>query len=344
MGFTTAAVVGGAAMLGSSIVGAVQAGNERDKARAAMADALNEIRSVGAPPDLSKEIILNKFEQAGLLTPELQQKIELGVSKVAQIAENEKLKDVQMKALEQIKRRAEGGLTPEDRAALNQAQIEIQQQNQATQKTILQSMAQRGMGGAGTELASRLAASQASANIGAQRADEIGALASQRALQAAMQSGQFAGDIAREEFARAQTRSSAEDEVARFNIANAIARQRENVQSKNVAQEYNVKRAQHIADLNVEQANRELYRQAEAKRQHWLDQLDLARAKADMSQQSANLASQNAQAIGSQWGNIASGFGTIATGAIGAMGRQPASRDNYLEDDNYGSWKPYTRA
>lgn len=319
MAITTAAIAGGVGMLGSSVIGAVQAGEERDLARQAMGEALAEIKKVGAPPDYAREIIYEKFKQAGILTPEVENQINLGVSKVAQIAENEQLKSAQLKALDQMQQRAKGGLTAEDRAALNQAKAEINQQNQAQQSQILQSMAQRGMGGAGAELALKLQSQQQGANLGAQAATQLGATASQRALEAARMSGEFAGGVQAQEFSRNVQRGQAEDAVNQFNIQNAMARQQRNVDRTGQANLYNVQRQQHVADLNVQQQNQELLRQREAERQRWLDSLSLAQAKSGAYAGAANFSSNQAQAIGSQWGQIAGGFGSIMGGALGAM-------------------------
>lgn len=312
MGLVTSAIVGGIGMLGSTVMGAVQAGEERDLARGAMADAMREIKSVGAPPDIAREIIYEKFKQAGVLTPEVERQIDLGVSQLSQIVENEKTKAAEYKALDQLQQRAAGGLTAEDRAALNQAKAEVAQQTNAQQQSILQNMSQRGMGGSGAELAAKLAASQAGSNTLSQQGIDIGAQASRNALQAALQSGEFAGSLGQREFARDSERARATDAVNQFNVQNAVSRQQRNVDRSNQSNLYNLQRQQTVADANTQQANQELLRQRQAEMERWRAQLDQAAMASGAYQQQAQQNTQNAQAVGSQWGQVASGMGSLA--------------------------------
>jgi hypothetical protein len=59
-------VAGGVVAIGSSILGGIAAGKERDKAQAALDKARDIIAGVGAPPDLAKQIILEQFKVAGV--------------------------------------------------------------------------------------------------------------------------------------------------------------------------------------------------------------------------------------------------------------------------------------
>lgn len=343
-------VVVGAAMVGTAVVGAVQAGEERDAAREAMNSALAEIKAVGAPPDYAREIIYEKFKQAGLLTPEVEKQINLGVSKVSKIVDNEKTKAAQMKALDQMQQRAKGGFTAEDKAAINKAKLDIANQNQAQQSQIIQNMAQRGMGGAGAELAARLGAQQQGSNMLSQQGMDLASTASRNALDAARLSGDFAGQIGQQQFQRDTARAEAEDAVNRFNIENAMGRQSRNVDRSNAANEYNVKRQQYVSDLNVQQQNAELLRQREAERQRWLDQLGLAKAKAGQHVNLANQSMQSAQQVASDWGNISGGFGTMLGGTMGAAttpsasAAKPAasSTGGSLSQSSYWSKNPYS--
>lgn len=348
---TTVAVVAGVAALGSAIVGAVEAGEERDAAREAMNNALAEIKAVGAPPDYAREIIYEKFKQAGLLTPEVEKQINLGASKIAKIADNENTKNAQLKALDQMQQRAKGGFTAEDKAAINQAKLEIANQNQAQQSQIIQSLAQRGMGGAGAELAARLGAQQQGSNLLSQQGMQLGADASRNALEAARMSGTFAGQIGQEQFERDLTRAEAEDAVNKFNIENAMGRQQRNIDRSNLAQEYNIKRQQYVSDLNVQQQNQEYLRQRDAERQRWLDSLGLAQAKAGQQTNLSNMHMNAAAGVASDWANIGSGFSDISGGAAkgakkGSSGgaAAPASNQNAsVSTHNYwGGKNPYS--
>jgi len=77
-GVVAASVIGG--MMGNS---AAKKGRQAQAAAAAAAYA--ELQKIGMPPDLSREVILREFQNQGVLTPELEQDIDLQASQVAQL-------------------------------------------------------------------------------------------------------------------------------------------------------------------------------------------------------------------------------------------------------------------
>lgn len=327
MAVGTAMAIGAAAapVLGG-VIGNIASAGDRKRAQEAYASAMEKINAVGAPPDLSKEIILQEFRQVGALTPELEQAINIDSSQVSQIQEDQGLKDAQRGALTALQQRGKVGLTPEDRLSLAQIQQETQAQAEGKRQQIIQNMQARGMGGAGAELAAALAGSQGAADQASMRGMQVGAQASQNALQAMAQSGQLAGSIAGQEFSRAQTKASAADELARFNNQNQMGVQQRNVGSKNQAQEYNLGTAQQIANQNVTQANQEKYRQAQAAQDYWRNQLSLAQTQANaltgQGQQLGQQAGQTAQ----MWSGIGSGVGAGVGGVANYMGQQDANK------------------
>lgn len=315
MGIATGALVGGAvASIGSNVVGSLASSGDRARAAAAHQRALEAIQAVGAPPDVAKEIYLEEFQQAGVLTPEVEQQIEMGASQVAQIKENEELKNAQMQALSALGERARGGLTPEDRAALAEARERIEQDTQARQASIMQNMQARGMAGSGAELAARLAGSQAASERGADFGRDLGAQSAARALEAARQYGTFAGTMQADEFQRARTRAEAEDELAEFNIRNAISRQKRNIDRRTQANVMNLQRQQAVADMNVRQANQELQRQRAAQQWMYQQRAQQARDLAGAQQNRAGQYQQQAKQTQQMWSGIGSGLSQAASG------------------------------
>lgn len=314
-----AAIAGGVGMLGSSVIGAVQAGEDRDLAREATAKALEAFAAVGAPPELFEPIMLEQFKIAGILTPEVEKAINLEASKVAAIPENQRLKEVNMAVLDKMRSTMDRGLTPEILAQLNDIATEDAIRNRGQQEQIKQDLAQRGMGGAGQELAMRLAAQQGGANQAAQRTFNLGALASQNALEGARMTGNFSTGLQASDFNRDFQRASAAEQMDIFNAQNAISRQQRNVDRSTQANIANLQRQQQVSDANISQANQELYRQAEARRQNWLDKLSLAQAQSGAYTQGAQTHAANAASTAEQWGQIAGGFGSIAGGGLKAM-------------------------
>lgn len=307
-------IAAAAAPIVGGIVGKLFGGPDRDKAEALMKQAYAEIEAVGAPPDLSKEIILQKFEQAGMLTPELERAVDVGVSKVAELQEDPGNRDIQKRALGQLTQRMSGGLTMEDRAAYNQLRQNAQRDLEAKRQQIVQNMQSRGQAGSGAELQAALLSSQASADEQAAEGDRLAAQASQNALQAALQGGQLAGQVRSQDFDVANTKAQAADELNRFSVQSQMDRQNRAIQAKNVAQEYNLAQKQKTMDTNVQQANQEKLRQNQAKADLWDRQLGYAQAKSGNKQAQASAALEQANQTQQMWSGIGSSVGSGIAG------------------------------
>lgn len=294
--------------------------SQADMIAAAMAQAQKIIDDVGAPPDLSKAIMLEQLQLAGVLTPELEEAINIGPSAVAAIQEDPGLRKAQVQALHEMSKRGRAGLTAEERAEMNRSRQDVQRDLSAKEDQIINEMAMRGQAGGGAEIAQRLLASQAGADRASEEADRIQALAAQRALQAIQAESAMAGQLRNQDFDIAATKAGAEDEFERFNVQNQIDRQQRNVATKNIAQERNLGEKQRIQDTNTGMANNEKYRQAQAQRDFWGDKMRQAEAKVavltgGMGQQAAaTKAAGDAQA--NMWGQIggglSSGFGALS--------------------------------
>lgn len=284
-------VIGGAiGGIVGGIAGFFGGKSEKEKAEELMREAYAEIEAVGAPPELAREIILNKLQSEGMYTPEMEQEIDLAASKMSEIKEDQGLRDTQMSALELIKKRAMGGLNAEDRAAFEKVRKGVRSDVRGKERQIISELAQRGQAGSGAELAARLAASQAGAEQASDEGMDIAAAASRNALEAAARSGSMAGDVRAQDFDVASTKARAEDERNRFLFENSAALRARNVAGRNQAQRLNLSERQRIADVNVGQSNTELQRQRAAEESDWMNKLSLAQTKANV------LASKSADA------------------------------------------------
>jgi hypothetical protein len=328
MPLTLGLIGAGTSVLGGGL-GYLFGGDDRDKADKLMAKVQSEIDAIGAPPDVAKALILQRFQQAGMYTPQLEQAIEAGPSKVAGIKENAELGKAQMGALQLLQQRGSTGLSPEDRAALNQVRGEVQRDSNAKTQSILQQMQARGMGGSGAELIAQLQAGQSGDDRASAEGDRLAAQASQNALQALTQSGQLAGNIRGQDFDINKQRAAAEDEINRFNTQNAISRQTRNVGSTNQASQYNLSNAQQISNANTEAANAELQRQRAAQMQVYQAKLDAAKAKAGAAQTGANYAQGQAaatqQSISGAASGINAGLNALAKPMAAKTGRTTTS-------------------
>lgn len=319
-GALTAAAVAGPIIGG--IMGGKAASKSRKAAAAAAAAALAQLNAIGMPPDLSREVILQKFQEMGVLTPELEQQINLQISETAQIQEDPTLRNAQMDALNTLGGVSRGGLRAEDRAAYNQLRNQVQQDSEAKRQQILQQMQARGMGGSGASLMAQLQSSQASADTASAGADNLAATASQNALAALNQRANLAGSLRSQDMSAAEMRAKAIDDRNQFLYQNSVSRQSRNVGTTNDAAQANLSNRQSLSDQNVTQANTESLRQQQAKRNYFQDQLSLASAKANALNNQASTIQQGANqeaAMYSNLGNaVGSGFATYAAAKPGA--------------------------
>lgn len=311
-------VIAGVATIGGAVIGALSGAADREAAKWAQAEALAEIARIGASPDQSKEILLEKYAQVGILTPKLEQLINLESSKVSGIKEAPELRQAQMKALTALEERGKVGLTSEERASLSRIRREADRMSEAKRKQVLQSFQARGIAGGGAELASQLQAAQSGAEQASQESEQLGALASKRALESITGAGELGGRIRGQEFDIEKAKASAADEVSKFNVSQSIDRQMRNINREMDIAEKNLSAAQAIANANVGQANQEKYRQAQAAVDHWQRQLSLAQTKANAKLGQASQLNVSAAATGKQWADIGSGIGQVAS-AYGAQ-------------------------
>lgn len=338
-------IASAAAPIITGALGNLFSSDDRERAQQAAMAAYQEIASLGAGPDLAREILYRNFEQVGVLTPELEEAIQLEAPKIAQIQEAPELRKAQMTALELIGQRAATGMGPEDRARLAEIQLQQARDTEAKRQQIIQSYQQRGLGGAGSELAAQLQAASAGSAQAGEQGLQLAAQAQRSALEAAREYGILGGQIRGQEFDIARTKAGAEDQAAMARFNEAVARQQRNVAARNVAQQQNLATRQRISEQNIAQQNAELLRQRDAERQMRDDQLRVAqmRSQARLGQ-SAQYQQQAGQTAG-MWQGIGSGIGQAAmyagmhaakpTGTTGAAGS--ATQRGAITGTNYAA-------
>lgn len=299
-----------AAPIVGGLVGNLMSAGDKASAKKAMKQAVAELQAAGYPPDVSKEIIYQQFQQVGILTPELEEELNLAASEVAAIQEDPELRDAQLSALEQFRSQSRSGLGPEERAALNQIRNEVQRDSEAKRQQIVSDMQRRGMGGSGNELMAQLQASQGAADLASQQGDSVSAMLAQRIREGAQNYANTASGIRSQDFDVNQARSQALDQRNQFLYQNSADRQARNVSSLNAAQAQNLAEQQRVADANIQQANAEKLRQNEAQKWNYEQTMDRAKALANAytgQQQSYNQMAQNTANSATQ---IGSGAGT----------------------------------
>lgn len=316
-------IASAAAGIGSAVVGQIAAAGDKQKAQDAMNAAYQQILSVGAPPDLSKEIIRDQLKQVGIYSPQLEDSITQETSKLSQIQEDPKLKDAQMQALQGLQQRGAQGLTAQERGAFNETRRNVEKEAESKRQQVIQNLAQRGLAGGGAEIAAQLGAAQSGDERLSAEGDRLAAAAAQNALQATAQAGQLGGQIRGQDFSVNSAKAQAADELNRFNVSNQIARQQRNVANENQAQQQNLATQQQISNYNTQQANEERLRQAQAQRQNWQDQMTAAQARAGALSGQGQYNQQQAQNTASAWQGVGQGI----SGAANSYGAQQAQND-----------------
>lgn len=328
------AAVGAGAAVAGGIAGAIERSNASDDAKALMLRRLQELESVGTPPDTSLPIILEEFKSQGIITPELEKEIALESSKLAQIKEDPSYKQAQQQALQFLQQRSETGLGPEERAAFNMLRKEAAKESEGKRQQILQNMAARGMSGSGAELAAQLSSAQAGDEALAAGGDRIAAEAARNALASISQAGNMATQMRGQDFDVASTKARAEDELNRFNVSNQIARQTRNLGALNEAQVANLREKQRISDANTAMANEEAKRQMSEKANVWQNKLNLAQAKGGIYGDQANQRLKEGATNAAGWQQMGAGVAQGVASAAGAMGKSAAPAGPITSDSS----------
>lgn len=334
--------IGGAGMLISAITpiitGAI-AENEtradREKGQSALQKAFEEINNIGAPPDMAREIILKEFKNAGVYTPKLEEAVTQSTSKVAEMQERDpSLREAQKSALSAYQELGRTGLSAEDRLALRTAQQQAETANRGRLESIKQSMAQRGMGGGGAELAAQLASAQSANEALSMSADRQAAQAQQARLGALAQMAGLGGQMRSMDWGQEAQRAQAADELERFNTLQRSGVQQRNVSSQNQGSLYNLGQQQRLMDANTSQANQEALRQRSGEMQNWQALAQRAQARSGANRdlasgyyQQAAQKAQNITGVGSGIAGIAGGIGAAGLkGNFSSLGKSTPSR------------------
>jgi hypothetical protein len=316
-GAVAAPVIGG-------LFGASAAAKGRAAAAQAAQAALAQLNALGMPPDLSKELILQKFQEAGQLTPELEQQIQLQASEMGNVKEDPSLRANQMDVLNTLAQQSRGGLQAGDRAAYNELRSKVQQDSEAKRQQIMQQMQAQGQGSSGASLMAQLQSSQGAADQAAAGSDRLAATAAQNALAALSQRGQQAGQLRSQDFSNASALAQAQDQRNQFLMQNSSSMQARNIAAQNAAQASNLANKQQVSSANTQTANAELARQNQAKQQYWDSQMGLATAKANALNNQGTVAQQGANAQA----NMYAGIGNALGQGIGAYGASSIAKDN----------------
>lgn len=326
-------IAGGLIGLAGGMLGSMFSGADQDRARQATLDAIREIESVGLPPDLAKPFLLEKFKQVGLYSPQLESQMDMAFSQAANIQEDPSLRSAQVNALQRFGQLSKTGMGPQDIANLLRIQQNVASDVEGKRQQIIQNMQARGQAGSGAELAAALEATQSGGNRLANEQLQAAGQASQRALSALGSYGDLSSRLRGQDFDIERAKAQAADELTKFNLQNSINRQMRNVSAQNQAQLFNLQNQQQIANANIQQANEETRRQAQAQRDYWNDLLKQRQMVAGAKQAEAGYYQSMADQTRDRAGSIAGGLGDIATGYFDAADKEKLRQAEMARQD-----------
>lgn len=349
-----------AGFLDSLLTGSILSGNQDKNAQDALSQVTGAYNGISAPKLTPEQLqqyawlasmnpsLVNTGAdvQASPVTAAQAQTALAGPSALSSIQDNPALLSQEQGSLGALQDLASrGGMNQTDVANLNRIQDSAAQQSRGQQDAIMQSMAERGMGGSGNELLARLSASQNATNQAAQQGLDIAGQAQQRALQAMMQGGQLASQLQGQQFNESAQKAAAADAIARFNAQNAnqtnqyntsaqnqaneynssqraqlglanrqlnVAAQQYNANAQNQAGYYNNQGQQNTANMNTGIENQQqIYNTQQLPQTEFNDQMGLAAAKSGAAQAGVNYWNNQSQ-------QSRQGFQNFMQGAIGA--------------------------
>lgn len=311
------AIAGIAAPVIGGLIGADQAGKDRDAANQARAAALAQYAGISIPEAEDMMLNLQQYQSQGELDPRLESAINLGPSAMEQVSTDPRLRQQQMAALEQYSNMAQGQMNPADQAAFELARQNAAGEQQARQGAILQEMQQRGQGGSGAELLAKLKSNQSGAQMLQQAQLEQAQAMQQARMQALAQQAQLGGQVRQQDFGESSDVAQAKDLIARTNAANAQSVGARNISSQNQAQAANLQNRQNVANMNTETLNKQQIQNKQLPQTTFQNQMTLAGAKAGQYGNQATAAQQQAANTAGMWGTIGQGVGTALTSAFG---------------------------
>jgi hypothetical protein len=320
------AVAGGALQAGASIYGARKAGKAAEAAAAEAAalreEALAELRKVGIPDIEAQKIYLENPEMVWKFAPQLEQRYNDLQTAMTDIEVDPMLKDVQYQALEGIKERAEMGLTPEERAEIENLRRGTAQQEQARQSGIVRNLEERGLSDSGVGLAARLASSQQASQQSSEEADRLAAMQFQAKQGALAQLANMGTTLREQSFGEQSKVASSKDLLSQFNREQQSALQQRNVGAMNEAELKRQSLLQAQADQKSALANQQQEHNKGLLQQKYDNEMRKAQGIAlALTGNAASVSNEGATKAANTAG-MWSGIGTALGGVAGAFNKK----------------------
>jgi hypothetical protein len=293
-------------LVGSVLGGSAGKGDMKE-GLALSREAAEQMKRLRVPTVAEQEVSLLSPELVGLLQAE-----QLGHSELAGVSADPRMRNAQMKALEQLAGLSQTGLGVEDQYAFDQLKKQAAAEGQAQQAAILQNAAAQGTLDSGNALMAQLNAGQQQANRLSQSGAQQAAAAAAARRQALGMYADQANSLSQQDYSQRANAASAKDAIAQFNAQN-----RQGVNASNLANQ------QAIANQKAATQNQQQMYNKGLIQQKFQNEYQKAGGTASQLNNLAGQYSAQGQAAAQGQANMVGGLiGGAATLGSGYMGMQ----------------------
>jgi hypothetical protein len=311
-------------------------GDRREAARIRQEafDYTNDIRLPTLEELSIKPSDIQYYQVTGKFTPELLQAVQMDKTLLEDLEQNPQFVRDQLQIVESKKRRiAEGGLTAQDRAAMNQILRETERQSRAQQETIGARLRERGAAGSPVEALMRLKGQAQTADTASEQAFRTAALGAASRLQEEATLSDMLGRMSREDLTTKEARARAQAEREKLNVGLRSQADIMNIQTRNLAQAQALANQQRVAEQNVALRNMITQQNVAAQQQALQNQMQKAGLLSGaagtqagaLEQDAARKAAEQSAKWGAIGGLVDTAIGTGTTLFTGASKSAPPS-------------------
>lgn len=260
---------------------------------------------------------LQKYVEAGLMTPAQAQAVLQQGNAYDQISTDSKPVEAEMSALSQMQDIAEsGGMDAQAKSALADAANTAQINEQGQRGSIIDQMAARGIP---TSLMSE-ALQSAAAGQDAQTLSLTGAKAAgdaeQRALEALSSSGTLGGQIHGQQYSEAANKAAAQNAISQWNAQTQTGVNQANATNTQQANMYNTQNAQDVSNQNTTTGNQRTAYNTNVPQQVFNNAIQKAQGQAGVAQNQSQQAMQAGQQQAGLIGGLIGAGGTVGASAL----------------------------
>lgn len=309
-----AAIIPAVASLGSAAIGAATSAGSQAQQQQQIQQEINQFMSIGVPPAAATQMVMQKYQSAGQLTPQLEQTISQAATNLNNVQTNPKDTEAQQNALSSLQNiGSSGGMTLADQANQNTLLSNTATKARGDEQAILANANARGQLGSGQALGAQLGASQNAYNQANQNSLQIAGNAQNRALQALQGAGQLGGQMQAQDYYQKANAAQAQDSISRFNAANSQNVAGRNTAYQNAANQYNLSNNQNISNANTTGQNATNQYNAQQIQNNYENQLQRAAGASGQIGNMANFYGKQGEQNSNMWGGIGSGISQAGT-------------------------------